>query len=390
MRIARQPVTITFPADFLLVACTNPCPCGLGPPAVRLQRRRSGRATAGGCRRRCSTASTCASPCDRPGPTTRRGESSARCAQRVAAAVDRQRARLAGRRGAATHTSPRARWSRLVPLADDALDAWRADAELRAAHRAWRAPASARRPHARRSRRRRRASSAAHVDAGVDAPRGRPVSRARRGRAGHVAAATLAGLPDITRRDSVRCVVTSAGRSAALAPSRRTAAVPRRLPRPDHRAALAAATASRPAVATGHRRDRPALLDRNPRAASPPQARRRRRLPDPRPGPRPPAGAARRGRAAPALRRGAASRSSARVPRPRRDWPTRASWAHILADAGVTVVSGLAIGIDGAAHEGALDGGGGAVGVVATGPRRRLPAPPRDLYPPRAPSTASS
>ncbi len=38
-----------------------------------------------------------------------------------------------------------------------------------------------------------------------------------------------------------------------------------------------------------------------------------------------------------------------------------------LAEAGVTVVSGLAIGIDGAVHEGALDAGGGVVGVVATG-----------------------
>ena len=49
-----------------------------------------------------------------------------------------------------------------------------------------------------------------------------------------------------------------------------------------------------------------------------------------------------------------------------------------LAEQGITVVSGLAIGIDAAAHEGALEAGGGVVGVVATGldivyPRRHGP-----------------
>ncbi len=38
-----------------------------------------------------------------------------------------------------------------------------------------------------------------------------------------------------------------------------------------------------------------------------------------------------------------------------------------LARADVTVVSGLAIGVDGAVHEGALDAGGAVIGVVATG-----------------------
>lgn len=61
------------------------------------------------------------------------------------------------------------------------------------------------------------------------------------------------------------------------------------------------------------------------------------------------------------------------------------SFARALGEAGVTVVSGLALGIDGAAHEGALDAAAGAaarlatVAVVGTGLDRVYPARHREL-----------
>jgi DNA processing protein len=92
----------------------------------------------------------------------------------------------------------------------------------------------------------------------------------------------------------------------------------------------------------------------------------------------------------PALLRGEGARPDA-FERPRvAIVGTRAASPHGLADAyelgafcarhGITVVSGLALGIDGAAHEGALDVGGLAVGVVATGLDVEYPRRHRTLY----------
>ena len=50
-----------------------------------------------------------------------------------------------------------------------------------------------------------------------------------------------------------------------------------------------------------------------------------------------------------------------------------------LASAGVTVISGLALGIDSAAHEGALDSGGMTIGILGGGHRRFFPRRNREL-----------
>lgn len=55
------------------------------------------------------------------------------------------------------------------------------------------------------------------------------------------------------------------------------------------------------------------------------------------------------------------------------------AFAQALSEAGVTVVSGLAAGVDGAAHHGALGGAGSTIAVLGTGMDRVYPSGHREL-----------
>ena len=56
------------------------------------------------------------------------------------------------------------------------------------------------------------------------------------------------------------------------------------------------------------------------------------------------------------------------------------AFAEALSRAGLAIVSGLALGVDAAAHEGALKGAGSTVAVIGTGPDLVYPARNRALY----------
>ncbi|HEY7136762.1 MAG TPA: YifB family Mg chelatase-like AAA ATPase [Acidimicrobiia bacterium] len=124
VRISRQSSALTFPADFLLVACSNPCPCGEPTDRCRCDPARLARY-----RRRLSAplldrfdVRMSVSP---PESNDVAGESSAVVRERVRAAVDRQRARYAGRRWQRNGALPAGPLRREVPLTGDAVDAWR-------------------------------------------------------------------------------------------------------------------------------------------------------------------------------------------------------------------------------------------------------------------------
>jgi magnesium chelatase family protein len=130
VRISRQGAALTFPADFQLVACSNPCPCGLGPPECLCSE--SSRARY---RRRLS-----APLVDRfdlrvalgpAPPAAPLGEGSAPVRERVSEAMARQRSRFRGRPWRRNARVPAGALGRLLPLDGAASDALRQVAQRR-------------------------------------------------------------------------------------------------------------------------------------------------------------------------------------------------------------------------------------------------------------------
>jgi magnesium chelatase family protein len=130
VRISRQGAAVTFPADFLLVAASNPCPCGLGPPDCLCSEANRARY-----RRRLS-----APLVDRfdlrvalgpaaPGAPT--GVESAVVEARVGEAMARQRIRYRGRPWRKNARVPAGALARAIPLAGSADNALREIAERR-------------------------------------------------------------------------------------------------------------------------------------------------------------------------------------------------------------------------------------------------------------------
>lgn len=122
IRIARHPVALEFPAHFTLVATSNPCPCGLGPPACGCddaKRARYKRRLSAPLLDRFDLRVLVTSPESRDAP----GEASDAVAGRVGHAVERQQARYAGRPWQRNVEVPAGAVATDIPLNSDAVDA---------------------------------------------------------------------------------------------------------------------------------------------------------------------------------------------------------------------------------------------------------------------------
>ncbi|MGZ8751970.1 MAG: YifB family Mg chelatase-like AAA ATPase [Acidimicrobiia bacterium] len=123
VRIARQGTTLAFPARFVLVACTNPCPCGLGVRACRCdraQRTRYSRRLSAPLLDRFDLRLTL-EPSDAGEPP---GEPSAVTRAQVRSAIERQRDRLRGTPWSCNARVPAGALERFVPLTPAATEAW--------------------------------------------------------------------------------------------------------------------------------------------------------------------------------------------------------------------------------------------------------------------------
>jgi magnesium chelatase family protein len=124
VRISRQAQSLELPAEFLLIACTNPCPCGLDAASCRCsdsQRARYRRRLSAPLLDRFDLRLRVAGPQPGDGP----GEPSAVVATRVLAAVARQRDRLRGTPWRRNAHVPAGALSRYVVLSEEVGEAWR-------------------------------------------------------------------------------------------------------------------------------------------------------------------------------------------------------------------------------------------------------------------------